>query len=47
MEEKRYMILDGADILADNMEFQMALVFIEGYRNKFYNERLELTIKEK
>lgn len=28
------------------MEFEMALVFIEGYRNKFYDERLELTIRE-
>lgn len=46
MEEKKYEVLNGIKVLASNMEFEMALVFIEGYRNKFYNERLELTIRE-
>ena len=46
MEEKKYMILEGAYVLAENMDFQMALAFIEGYRNRFFNEYLELTIKE-
>lgn len=46
MEEKKYEVLNGIKILASNMEFEMALVFIEGYRNKFYDERLELTIRE-
>lgn len=46
MEEKKYEVLNGIKVLASNMEFEMALVFIEGYRNKFYNEKLELTIRE-
>lgn len=46
MKEKKYEVLNGTNVLASNMDFQMAIVFIEGYRKVFYNEQLKLTIKE-
>lgn len=46
MKEKKYEVLNGINVLASNMDFQMAIVFIEGYRKVFYNEQLKLTIKE-
>lgn len=49
MEEynKKYQVLSSdGEVLADNMDFCMALVFIEGFRNKFWQECIELTIKE-
>ena len=46
MEEKKYMVLEGNNILASNMTFNMAIVFIKGYRDTYYNEKLDLTIRE-
>lgn len=47
MEEIKYMVLKGNNILASNMTFKMALVFVKGYRDAYYNnEKLNLTIKE-
>ena len=47
MEEKKYMVLAHNKILlASNMTFEMAIVFIRGYRDTYYNEKLNLTIKE-
>lgn len=44
---KKYQVLSSdGEVLADNMDFCMALVFIEGFRNKFWQECIELTIKE-
>jgi hypothetical protein len=47
MEEKKYMVLANNNILlASNMTFEMAIVFIKGYRDTYYNENLDLTIRE-
>lgn len=47
MEEKKYMVLANNNILlASNMTFEMAIVFIKGYRDTYYNEKLDLTIRE-
>lgn len=47
MNEKKYKVLANNNILlASNMTFEMALVFIRGYRDTYYNEILNLTIKE-
>lgn len=46
MEEKKYMVLEVNNILASNMTFEMAIVFIRGYRDTYYNEQINLTIKE-
>ena len=47
MNERTYCILDLDDrVLASGMTFEMALVFVKGYKDQFYNERLILTIKE-
>ena len=47
MEEKKYMVLANNNILlASNMTFEMAIVFIRGYRDTYYNEQIDLTIKE-
>ena len=46
MEEKKYTILEGNNTLASNMSFDMAIVFIKGYRDTYYNEKLDLTIRE-
>jgi hypothetical protein len=46
MEEKKYTILEGNNILASNMTFDMAIVFIKGYKDTYYNEKLDLTIRE-
>ena len=44
---KKYQVLSSdGEVLADNMDFSMALVFIEGFRYKFWQECIELTIKE-
>lgn len=42
-----YEVLDArGTVLASRMEFQMALAFIRGYSETFYNERLDLRIRE-
>ena len=47
MNESKYRVTDiDGIILADNMTFEMALVFIRGFKDAFYNERLELAIEE-
>lgn len=47
MEEQYYGIFDGdGKLLAEKMTFEMAIVFIRGFKDTFYNEALVLTIKE-
>lgn len=47
MINKKYEILDEfGTIIATGMEFDMAMAFIRGYAETFYNEHLNLTIRE-
>lgn len=47
MFEKHYRVLDmDKHILASGMTFEMAMVFIKGFKETFFNERLVLTIEE-
>ena len=46
MDEKKYEVLEGNYVLASNMSFDMAIVFIRGYKYTYYKERLNLTIRE-
>ena len=47
MREKKYKVIDERGcVLASEMSFNMALVFIKGFVDEYYNERLNLTIKE-
>ena len=48
MKEKLYEVYDADShhLLASNMTFAMAIVFIRGYRNTYYADILNLTIKE-
>ena len=47
MREKKYKVIDERGcVLASEMSFNMALVFIKGFVDEYYNEHLNLTIKE-
>ena len=46
MREKKYKVLEDNRVLASNMSFEMAIVFIKGYENTYYNQPLNLTIRE-
>lgn len=47
MIEKKYEIVDANDeVIASDMDFDCAIVFIKGFRNEYYLEPLELTIRE-
>lgn len=47
MDGTKYEVLDKyGTVLASNMELQMAIAFIRGYLDTFYNERFDLRIRE-
>lgn len=46
MIEKKYEVLEGSLVLASNMNFDIALAFIRGYRDTYYNEKINLIIRE-
>lgn len=47
MFEKHYRVLDmNGHILAKGMEFEMTMVFIKGFKETFFNERLVITIEQ-
>lgn len=47
MEEKQYQVYEhGATWLGTFRNLDLALTFIEGYARKYYNETLDLAIRE-
>lgn len=46
MGEKKYEVFEGSSCLASNMSLDMALVFVKGYANEYYNMKLNLIIHE-
>lgn len=47
MAEKKYKVLNEyGEVMASNMDFDTALLLIRGYRDTYYNDILNLTIKE-
>ena len=47
MSEKKYMVCDADEIvLASNMTWEMAMAFLRGFKDTYYNERLMLIIME-
>ena len=47
MSEKRFKVLDASnEVLIKGATFEMAIVFIKGFYNTFYNEILDLRIVE-
>ena len=47
MTEKKYKVLNEyGEVVASNMDFDTALPLIVGYRDHYYNDILNLTIKE-
>lgn len=47
MAKKKYKVLNEyGEVMASNMDFDIALLLIRGYRDTYYNDILNLTIKE-
>lgn len=46
MNERHFTVTDGMHALACGMTFEMAITFITGFYNRFYNEKLHLEIVE-
>ena len=46
MNIKKYRVMEGKRILADNMELQYALLFIKALCEEFFNEPANYTLKE-
>lgn len=51
MEEKKYMIIENIDspfkkIIAKGLDLDIAIMIIKGYTETYFNESLNLTIKE-
>lgn len=47
MGENKYMVCDIDEIvLASNMTWEMAMAFLRGFKETYYNERLMLIIME-
>lgn len=46
MNERHFTVTDGMHAIACGMTFEMVIIFITGYYNKFYNEKLILEIVE-
>lgn len=46
MNEKRYEVYDGSTKLASDMNLDAAFCLIKGYVNTYFNQPLEITIKE-
>lgn len=46
MNERHFTVTDGMHALACGMTFDMAITFIVGYYNRFFNEKMQLEIVE-
>lgn len=46
MNEKRYEVYDGSTKLASDMDLDAAFCLIKGYVDTYFNQPLEITIKE-
>lgn len=47
MSGRKYEVLDEFNhVLASNMELSIAICFIRGYCDYFYNEKLDLRLRE-
>lgn len=46
MNEKRYEVYDGFTKLASDMDLNAAFCLIKGYVDTYFNQPLEITIKE-
>lgn len=46
MNERHFTVTDGMNTLACGMTFDMAITFITGYYQRYYNEKLQLEIVE-
>lgn len=46
MGEKKYKIIEGSTTIASGMNLDMALCFIRGYAETYYNQQLNLIIRE-
>lgn len=46
MNEKRYEVYDGSTRLASDMNLDAAFCLIKGYVDTYFNQPLEITIKE-
>ena len=46
MNEKRYEVYDGSTKLASDMDLNAAFCLIKGYVDTYFNQSLEITIKE-
>lgn len=46
MYEKRYEVYDGSTKLASDMDLGAAFCLIKGYVDTYFNQPLEITIKE-
>ena len=46
MNEKRYEVYDESTKLASNMDLDIVFCLIKGYVDTYFNQPLEITIKE-
>lgn len=46
MNEKRYEVYDGSTKLASDIDLDVAFCLIKGYVDTYFNQPLEITIKE-
>lgn len=46
MEEKKYKIIVNNNIIASDMYLDVALILIEAYVQKYYNEEIKITLTE-
>ena len=46
MYEKKYEVYDGSTKLASDMDLDAAFCLIKGYVNTYFNQPLEITIRE-
>ena len=46
MNEKRYEVYDGSTKLASDMDLDAVFCLIKGYVDAYFNQPLEITIKE-
>lgn len=46
VSERRYEVYDGSTLLSTDMDLDTAFCLIQGYSERYFNQRLNLTIKE-
>ena len=46
MSEKKYEVYDGTALLASDMDLDTAFCLIKGYVDTYFNQKLNITIKE-